>query len=93
MFCTQKRREQTMSDEKTPMTSGKYAVEFKGKLCPLCRSDDISASSNVLVYSDMIYRRVECLHCGAFWHEPLKVIGYTSLHRRVVTYQLTKRGE
>ena len=82
-----------MTNERTPMTSGEYAAEHEGDLCPLCRSDDISASSNVHVYQDVIYRRVECTECGAYWQEELRTVGYGGLRRKVVTYEFTKRGE
>ena len=93
METRDKGEQNKMTSERTPMTSGEYTVEYEGGLCPLCRSDEISASSNVHVYQDVIYRKVECSECGASWQEELRAVGYSGLRRKVITYEPAERGE
>ena len=60
------------------LISQKEYVDYKGSICPNCRSHNISAGDRESD-CDTIWVNVECSNCGAYWTEYYTLSGYDNL--------------
>ena len=59
----------------TPMTDETF-VEHGGSRCPVCHSHNILANP-MEVDAGTAWAGVDCLDCGAEWHEIYNLVGYS----------------
>ena len=66
-------------------------ANFKGMLCPVCRSKQITGHS-IELYADFASLEVTCNDCGSSWHNIYKLNGYNDLKIEEVRYEPDRNG-